>query len=147
MPNPAVNFRLSPYQLARGLQVIRQLEPDYKIISINQIVKIIYFDYIAKMNLNQNDDVPPELILEINTFMTSPKSTGVTLDELLKQEEEQKPAREANEEFNRNLEDQLSRIPEGIMAPEPKTVEEDEPTESIISSVSDFSPPDEWKND
>lgn len=75
MGNPIINFRLSPYQLARGLEIIRNLEPDYQLTSISKIVKIIYMDYLAKMSLNKTDRVPQHLIDEIESLLYKPKKT------------------------------------------------------------------------
>lgn len=69
MSNPTINFRISPYQLARGLQIIRNLEPNYKITSISKIVKIIYFDYLAKMSINKESNVPQHLIDEVESLV------------------------------------------------------------------------------
>lgn len=129
MSNPTINFRLSPYQLARGLQVIRQLEPTYQITSISQIVKVIYHDYLAKMSLNLTDEVPQDLLLEINSFIKNPPaSKGITLDELM----ETVPTSFADVDLTEKH--TFTELP-------------DESEESEISSVSDFSPPDEWKED
>ena len=81
MKNIRITFRLSPYQLARGLQTIRQLEPTYKLTSINELVKTIYHDYLAKMTLNKLDDVPVEFIEEIENFEGA--ESQLTLKELI----------------------------------------------------------------
>ena len=56
MSNPVITFRLSPYQIARGLQIVRSLEPDFQLTSLGQLVKICYMDYLAKMTLGQYRD-------------------------------------------------------------------------------------------
>ena len=84
MKSVRITFRLKPYQLAKGLQTIRQLEPAYKIISLNDIVKEIYHDYIAKMSLNRNESIAPELIKEIISFVgKSSQEKSLTLDGLI----------------------------------------------------------------
>lgn len=84
MKSIRIAFRLQPYQLARGLQIIRQLEPSYKLISINDIVKTIYHDYLAKMSINKADDVPPELIDEILNFTNKSAQTQLTISDIMK---------------------------------------------------------------
>lgn len=48
--NIQVSFRLSPYQLAHGLEILRGLEPGYQPSSMTAMVKMIYEDWIAKMS-------------------------------------------------------------------------------------------------
>ena len=69
MSNPIITFRLTPYQLARGLQIVRSLEPDFHLTSLSQLVKIIYTDYQAKMTLGQSDQVDPKIMTEIKSFI------------------------------------------------------------------------------
>ena len=73
MSNPTINFRLSTYQLARGLQIIRNLEPDYQLTSISKIVKVLYLDYLAKMSINKKDSIPQHFIDEIESLIYQPK--------------------------------------------------------------------------
>ena len=78
-----VTFHLSTKQLAYGLQTIRQLEPNYQLTSINNLVKSIYL-----IN-NNTTDVPANIIEEINSFINKPAVKKVTLSSLmnLKQQE------------------------------------------------------------
>ena len=115
MPNPTVSFRLSPYHLARGLKLIRQLEPRFQLMSLSQIVKTIYFDYLAKMTIGKDDQVNMQCINEIQMFITKPVKSASTLNDLINHEK-------TNE------------------APQTITYEK-----ADISSVSDFSPPKDWK--
>ncbi|MDY6893914.1 MAG: hypothetical protein SVO01_00625 [Thermotogota bacterium] len=73
MSNPTVNFRISKFQLARGLQIIRQLEPNYQLTSISKLVKTIYTDYIAKMTLGKSDAVPQHYLDEIESLLNTPR--------------------------------------------------------------------------
>jgi hypothetical protein len=82
MPNPTISFRLSEFQLARGLHIIRQLEPNYQITSLSAIVKACYFDYLAKMNLSRSADIPPEITIELNNFLNS-GNKELTLDDII----------------------------------------------------------------
>ena len=141
MANPTINFRLSPYQIARGLQIIRQLEPDYKITSLSQIVKVIYYDYLAKMSLNLTDEVPEELLIEINLFNASKSNKPLTLGDLILQEQE----RQLDEAVNKADKEPAIKSAEEV-AEEAKLINELTTSDkSEISSVSDFSPPEEWK--
>lgn len=85
MGNPIINFRLSPYQLARGLQIIRSLEPDYQFSSASRIVKVIYLDYLAKMSLGKEDTVPQHYIDEIESLLYKPKETTKNLKDFTKE--------------------------------------------------------------
>ena len=85
MGNPIVNFRLSKYQIARGLQIIRNLEPNYKLTSISKIVKVIYLDYLAKMTINKKDTVPQHLIDEIESLLYKPRTTVSNLEDFTKE--------------------------------------------------------------
>jgi len=73
MSNPVVTFRLPVYHLAKGLQIIRELEPDYVLTSHSRIVKDIYFDYLAKMTLNKKSTVPQHFIDEVESNLYKPK--------------------------------------------------------------------------
>lgn len=81
MPNPTINFRLSTYQLARGLQIIRNLEPKYQPTSISKIVKVIYMDYLAKMSMNKKDTVPQHFVDEIESLFYKPNKAINNLED------------------------------------------------------------------
>ena len=117
MPNPIINFRLSPDHLARGLSVIRRLEPNYRLVSLSQIVKTCYFDYIAKMTLGHNDIVSPKIMEEIKLFIATPETETSLLDLIAKEKTI------------------------------PKSENPKESTDSIITSLSDFSPPTDLLED
>ncbi len=82
MKNIRITFRLSPYQLARGLQIIKQLDTDYQTLSLNDIVKTGYHDYLTKMN--KLDQIPPEIMMEIESLIKEPTKKQLTLVELIK---------------------------------------------------------------
>jgi len=83
MKSIRVTIRLTPYQLARGLQTIRQLKPDYKLISINDLVKTIYQIYLTKDIMNKSDEVPTSLLEEILSFSNKSAEKQITLQDLL----------------------------------------------------------------
>jgi len=118
MSNPTINFRLSNYHLARGLQIIRNLEPNYQIISNSKIVKTIYFDYLAKMTLNKNINVPQEIIDEVNCLNHQKKKQKTNFKDLIK------------------IKSELIKS---------QSTESNQSNQSIKSSVEDFSPPKDWK--
>lgn len=158
MKSIRITFRLQPYQLARGLQTIRQLEPSYKLLSLNDIVKTIYHDYLAKMSLNRNDSAPPELIEEIISFIgKSSTEKSLSLDDLMNIKPKQ-----ASENLSamKEPEEDLSAMKEPEQEPEPSDDITDKilaeinalststtasKSKSEISSVTDFSPPKDWK--
>lgn len=121
MSKPTITFRLSTYQLARGLQVIRSLEPNFQLTSLSQLVKIIYTDYLAKMTLGQSDLIDQSIMDEITDFITMPRRREFDLAAIADSEE-------------------LS-ILNKLNQPVPPASEK---TESEISSVTDFSPPKDW---
>ncbi len=85
MSNPNINFRLPPYQIARGLWIIRKLEPTYKPSSISQIVKLLYLDYLAKMSINRSDVIPINLLEEVKILASRTKKKELQLGDLIKQ--------------------------------------------------------------
>ena len=151
MKNQRISFRLSPYNIARGLHIIRQLEPTYQITSLNDIVKVAYHDYLAKMNLAKSDEVPASILQEINNFISSRSSNqsdSVTLDDII----------ELNNQFEaseQSIETVINKSPESNqledvqtladLQPKPSDFDDPNNTESDISSVNDFSPPENWK--
>lgn len=122
MSSPIITFRLSPYQLVRGLQIIRSLEPNFHLTSLSQLVKIIYTDYLAKMSLGYTDNVDPNIMKEIQTFIITPKKREINLVSLAYEEE--------------NL---ANRTNTSLFMPLPS-----EFSESDIGTVTDFSPPSDW---
>ena len=114
MSNPVISFRLTTYHLARGLQIIRDLEPDYILTSHSRIVKDIYIDYLAKMSINKKTGVPQHFIDEVENILHAPKSIN-------------------------NLEKFVNNMPE-IQ----KKVKEPKVEKSIKSSVENFAPPTNW---
>ena len=113
MANPHISFRLSKYQIARGLKIIRLIEPDHSPVSVSQLVKTIYIDYLAKTSLQSVGDVNDDDIAEVESLLSQPskKLTFDTFKQSLQQAE--------------------------VIKNEPET-------NSEISTVSDFAPPEEW---
>lgn len=120
MSSPIITFRLSPYQLARGLQIVRSLEPNFQLTSLSQLVKICYTDYLAKMTLGQTDEISPDNMSTIKEFIINPSKRTINLESLTDDE-------------TRNL------APANLTLPLP--TKEDQ---SIITTVTDFSPPKDW---
>ncbi len=117
MSNPTISFRLSEFHLAKALHIIRQLEPNYQITSISHIVKTCFHDYISKMNLNKSPDVPADITIELNNFLAG-KSAKAPIS------------------FDSFINKHQTEQP---------TKQSSE--KSTITSVSDFSPPEEWKDE
>jgi len=82
MSSPIITFRLTTHQLARGLQIVRSLEPNFQLTSLSQLVKIIYTDYLAKMTLDQTGEVDPDIMQEIQVFILNPKKREINLASL-----------------------------------------------------------------
>jgi len=83
MKSHRIVFKLTTYQLACGLQAIRQLEPTYQLTSLNEMVKSIYHTYMTKMIINKLDVVPTHIQAEIEHFINNPLRNQITLDELI----------------------------------------------------------------
>lgn len=154
MKNIRITFRLSPYQLARGLQTIRQLEPTYKLISLNDIVKTIYHDYLAKMTLNKLDEVPPNIVNEIYAFIEKPAQKQITVDDLINMKTEPSSCKERmGSEATPDLVQQpeidladeiLAKINKVLAQTKASKFNDPNNTDSDISSITDFSPPKDW---
>lgn len=80
MPSPQISFRLSAYQLARGLKLIRAIEPEYTPTSISQLVKTIYIDYLSYTDLSKDDQIDDADIAEIH-FLIKSKSKPMNLSD------------------------------------------------------------------
>lgn len=118
MPNPIISFRLNPYQIARGLWIIRKLEPNYRLTSPAQIVKLLYIDYLAKMSYGRSDIVPPELVQEIKDLTKPGRKPEINFEDFIQQQEQKEPV--------------ISAI---------------HGEQSVIKTVTDFSPPTDWLNE
>ncbi len=77
MPSPQISFRLSPYQLARGLKIIRTINPNYTPTSLAQLIKALYIDYISKTSFPRGDEITEADIVEISLINT--KTTPMSL--------------------------------------------------------------------
>ena len=86
MSSPIITFRLTPHQLAHGLQIVRSLEPNFQLTSLSQLVKIIYTDYLAKMTIGQTDEVDQDIMQEIQIFIINPKKKEINLASLADEE-------------------------------------------------------------
>ena len=137
--NPTVTFRLTPYQIARGLQIIRQFEPNYVSSTPNKIVKLLYLDYLAKMNINRSDDVPLNILNEVNLMLNQNKKPAPNQFDIASLPQ---PKRFSPPQYlvpTNDLELPLLRNPEF------DSIQIN--TESIISTVTDVSPPSDWMDD
>ena len=79
MQNQRVTIRLSEHNLGRALQAIRILDPTYKLTSPANLVKVIFNDYLAKMDLAKTTDVPSTIMEEILNFINQPVSERKTI--------------------------------------------------------------------
>lgn len=115
MRNPSINFRISPYQLGRGLRYLREQDKFFKPSSPANIIKQVFFTAIANTTINRADAVPPEIMAEIYQLL----------------------AKKARPETNFE-----TFLAENYKESEPKPTAREE--QSIIKSVTDFSPPEDW---
>jgi len=84
MSSPIITFRLSTNQIARGLALIRSVEPTYKLINLNQFVKSIYINYLE---INQPILIAPAILKEVELFVNSPNKKALNLIDLVDQEQ------------------------------------------------------------
>jgi len=105
MSNPTVNFRISTYHLARGLQVIRNLEPNYKIISVSKIVKTIYFDYLAKMSMNRDINIRQDIMEEIEILINQKKKQKINLKDIKPIADQSTESSQSTESIKSSVED------------------------------------------
>jgi len=206
MPNPVISFRLSNYQLAIALKILKSLEPNIHPLSKSAIVKTIFHDWIAKHSFAKATDISVQDYTELeqltanrqktiklsdfqqimsNTEITKKlnKSLGIPSKQAIeafqqaewdkvkaeqpKQSKEQTPPSASNNLNEEQIEEQINEQialaqqysindPEPPSEPTPQTEQpsspstqptstnpltSDQPTESTINTVTDFSPP------
>ncbi len=149
MKSIRLTFRLSPYQLARGLQTMKQLDPTYQLLSLNDMVKTIYHDYLAKMTMNKTSAVPSYFLTEISSIInTSNQKLTMDNESYESPAEEIEDVADSDEELSKEtlaeinqLVSQTKRLT-SIM----KASDFNDPniTTSEISTITDFSPPKDW---
>ena len=137
--NPTINFRLTPYQIARGLQIIRQFEPNYVPSTPNKIVKLLYLDYLAKMNINRSDDVPLNILNEVNLMLNKNKKSEPNQFDISSLPQPKRFSQPNNLE--------PSKVQPSPILSNPEFDHIQGNTESVISTVTDFSPPSDWMDD
>lgn len=143
--NPTITFRLTPYQIARGLQIIRQFEPNYVPSTPNKIVKMLYLDYLAKMNINRSDDVPLNLLNEVNLMLNQNKKSEPNQFDISSLPQPKRFSPPNSLEPTKDLE--LPKVQPFPILSNPEFDHIQVSTESVISTVTDFSPPSDWMDD
>lgn len=143
--NPNVTFRLTPYQIARGLQIIRQFEPNYVPSTPNKIVKLLYLDYLAKMNINRSDDVSLNILNEVNLMLNQNKKSKPNQLDISSLPQPKRFSPPNDLEHLNSLE--LPKIQPFPILSNPEFDSIQINTESVISTVTDFSPPSDWMDD
>ncbi len=192
MSNPTVSFRLSSYQLARGLRAVRAIESNWQLTTASDLVRTIFNDYIAKSEHLYNSplDISPDLLHEIenvriastvanarvianarakkmqanmpllgqtNQLADTRTPQQIMLDNQAAQmiaEQTPPPIEQADidEQIALALTQQSTKPPVSTGQLDPskpkvnhKAPEEYEDTGSTITTVADFSPPEDWK--
>ena len=174
MSNPTVSFRISDYHLARGLKAIRTIEPAWQLTTPSNLIRTIFNDYIAKSEQRNNTslDVTPELLheivlsragvisakqLDILPQITKPrqKSEDQIRREIeeekifnkIKNEAKQEPEPKPETETDEQLDEQIKLASQTARKLNSKPSEYNDPnlSDSEITSVTDFSPPTDWK--
>lgn len=135
MSNPQMSFRLTHYQLARGLKIIRTIEPNHQLTSLSQLAKTIYIDYISKNSLLKDDIITDADLAEIANLAYT-KAEPMTLNAFQAATRASALAKQVASDLTKASKPEVSELEaEQEALPEEK---------SEISSVSDFSPPTDW---
>ena len=151
--NIQISFRLTPHQLAHGLEILKGLESTYKPSSLTVMVKEIYLDWIAKMSIATKPWPSYESLQAIKQIMAQ---TAAGRKAIARQNHNQELARIAQEvantnnqtntntnTSNQNNQSNQSNIP--TKSELTKLIEKEQTSESITKSISrivtDFSPP------
>ena len=119
-----VSFRLTPWQLAHGLEIIQNLEPSYQPASLSAMAKIIYQDWLSKLSIGVNPEPSNQSLARVQALNNSWKQ-------------------KAQFELDSNQELQQIIRNQGIKAN--KTINKANPPAKVSNSVrtivTDFSPP------
>jgi len=119
MTSPQITFRLTKYQLALGLAAIRKFESSYKIENINKMVKNIVIDYIAKFGPTNDSTLSMDEITSMIEATKKARKSKITLNSIIDKETKTENKIEAQDHAKAK-------------------------TESIITTVNDFSIPEDW---
>jgi len=123
MTSPQITFRLTKYQLALGLAAIRKFESSYKIENINKMVKNIVIDYIAKFGPTNDSTLSMDEITSMIEATKKARKSKITLNSIIEKETQ----KETQPEAQSKAQDQTKAQ-----------------TESTITTVNDFSIPEDW---
>ena len=152
MASHKISFYLNEYHIARTLTVIRRLDPTYQPSSIHQLIKTAAIDYCAKLSIGFSDVIPPEIWSDVHKLLPSsnPKikpSSELELANIIYQLEESN-----NQLLNKPSTKPSTNKPSIDKPLKPQTIQqssnhpttssaltEDQPTNSIKSTVDDFS--------
>lgn len=85
MSKQRITISLTEYQIAKGIQILKQIEPRYKLTNLSDMIKIIYNNYLAKMNPDKTDTNLLDSLNELQAFLAQPpsKSTTISLESLI----------------------------------------------------------------
>jgi hypothetical protein len=141
-----ISFLISVNELAHGLEIIQALEPSYYPVSMNQMVRLVYRDYLAKMSI-VSSPVPTERAAEIVKRVLGQAKWGAAANgqsndeqELMKIQSQQQTLVQAHHYTK----------PESVVEPDLKELERkmmanisQAQSQSQVNVVTDFSPPTE----
>ena len=68
MTSPQISFRLTPHQLARGLKILRSIEPNHQPASLSQLIKTLYLNQIAHSKTVSSTIITDADIAEIHNL-------------------------------------------------------------------------------
>lgn len=141
MKSPTIKFQLKPYQLARGLASIRRLDPTYQPSSIHQLVKLIFFDYLAKTSIGHTDAIPQAIWNDLYKILPGVQSKPTRMDDATIMQE----AQQILGTLNVVCHPMADHPPLGNTTTS-KALTNEVDTPSVINTVNDFSLPDDLLN-
>src|SRR6056297_904985 len=119
MTSPQITFRLTKYQLALGLAAIRKFESSYKFENLNKMVKTIVIDYISKFGPTNDSTLSMDEITSMIEATKKSRKSKITLNSIIEKETQPETQPEAQDQTKAQ-------------------------TESTITTVNDFSIPEDW---
>ena len=142
---PKITFTLTQYQLANCLEIIQALEPSYHPVSLNQMVKLIVNDYIAKMSIMRSFEPPPKVMEEIKQMLINSSQWYKVLNEVNTDDVELSKIMNRKQRKKEQHHEGKQLKPVGptdeINTTTNEQVTNEQVTKSLKTVVTDFSPP------
>ena len=148
MSSHKISFYLNEYHIARALATVQRLDPTYKPSSIHQLIKLTSIDYCAKLNIGFSDIIPSSVWTDLKNLMpaSNPKtipSTDAEISNIIYQLEKANNQQTTNQFQNQPSSKPSPQQTTSLIQQPPSAsssaLYEDQPTDSIKTTVDDFS--------